>query len=103
MLRRSHLLFGGRIGGGGKIDPLLFDDQRPVSLGVGGATYSPTIPMKNSWTEAKKNRPITIGATPTVKLLQNSSLYTKYAAPISKLTIANAKPSMVARRSGTLE
>lgn len=37
-------------------------------------TYSPTIPMNSSWTEPRKNRPITSGAIPTEKRSHISSL-----------------------------
>ena len=36
--------------------------------------YSPMMPIKKSWTAEKKNRPMTSGAIPTVKLFQKISL-----------------------------
>ena len=59
--------------------------------------------MKKSWTEEKKNWPMTIGAVPRVNLFHKTSFAIKYAKATMRLTIDMPKPNIVASRRGILE
>ena len=66
-------------------------------------TYSPIKPSKKIWNDAKKKKPIIIGAIPRLNELQYKIFANKYTSPrIIEMKLAK-KPTNVINLNGILE